>query len=219
MTQRRIQKLAVVALIGTLIAGLTGCEETLCDALQDTLDNAPQFDDFAELDILDVQLAWGSQLSGTILIEAPGLRFSLKSDVEGMLLESVPAGDGSWHWYGELSEGAHLISLEVYSGQIFIGQLVQGVRVRGNQAPGCAIVYPGDGATFEQHDLIPFQAGAFDKDGDPLQVLWRSSLDGGLFEGESWEQRLLQTGEHRISISVLDGFGGLCQDEITIFIR
>lgn len=141
----------------------------------------------------------------------------LTSNIDGSLWRGNPDGDGSWSWQGDLSVGVHSLQVEAVDREG--NRVLDSVRVavRTNAVPRCRILEPTDGARVRRGDQIRFRGEGVDDDGDPLLYLWRSSLDGPLFEGTTFQLRLVSTGAHRISVEVADGIGSPCVSEVTVF--
>ena len=140
----------------------------------------------------------------------------LESAIDGVLYEGNADGDGSWHWQGELTLGENPLRLSAVDREGNESSRTVLLNVRRNAVPDCRIVRPVPGAVVRVGEDVRFTAEVFDADGDPLNVLWRSDLDGALAIGESFLRRLRVAGEHRISLEVRDEIGPPCTDEITI---
>lgn len=93
-----------------------------------------------------------------------------------------------------------------------------------NDPPNVVILDPVDGTVFSVYDTIDARASVADRmtGSDGLRVSWASSLDGALHDGGvvdgtsafSWSNPT--AGEHRLSITALDGLGLASTSSVTL---
>ena len=118
---------------------------------------------------------------------------------------------GPQPYYLVFSDGEHLVRLPQTG--TFDGPEVL------NQVPTGVISSPGNGARFTPDDYVAFRSvGSEDPDGDGLTFIWSSDLDGELGEGETLDV-ILSEGEHVITLTVADDFGGSNFASISIVVR
>ncbi|MFT7519700.1 MAG: hypothetical protein ACI9MC_001843 [Kiritimatiellia bacterium] len=141
---------------------------------------------------------------------------TLTSDRAGELWRGNANGGGTWSWSGELDPGEHEFTIQAVDREGNLAKESVVLNVRTNDVPQCEIIQPADGSTFTVRDAIQFEALAFDGDGDPLILLWRSTIQGALFEGASSQQRLVTPGDHLISVEAMDLVGEPCVDEVLV---
>jgi len=80
------------------------------------------------------------------------------------------------------------------------------VEITVNTPPEAAIDLPWDGQTYLTEEWVGFDAGSSsDEDGEQLDCLWWSSIDGELGTSEKISRRL-SAGEHTITLTVSDGY-------------
>ena len=166
-------------------------------------------------------LAWAANLSGSVQVEVmlQETRLELESNVDGPLWIGSPDNEGRWSWEGTLTPGAHIFTLRVRDVR---GQELESsvsAEVRTNVAPVCQIVSPIEGETYQRGESIWFSVESRDEDGDSLSSFWYSSVEGRLFEGQSWERVLNEPGEHIISVEVEDAYGEPCWSEVGIVVE
>jgi len=191
-----------------------------CEDGQLTIQNSPMVQDKApELSISDMgeQVENRVHLSGLVWDDqlVMMLNMNLMSDRAGSLWQGNPNSDGSWEWTGELEPGHHMMTLRVVDREGHENQSEFEIDVRTNDSPSCQILEPSAGS-YSMDQLVSFQADAADPDGDDIWLLWTSSIQGTLFEGEAWERMLNVPGEHRIMLTVTDEFDSPCTDEVLI---
>jgi len=149
--------------------------------------------------------------------QAPAtLPLRVESAVDGVLVEGNPDGDGQWVWQGELTPGPNPLLITAVDREGNETALAVLAQVRPNRAPSCVILSPLDGTEVAVRTDLRFQADVADVDGDPLDVLWRSDLDGGLGIGLDFTRRLRVPGVHQITIEVNDPYGATCTDRVQV---
>ena len=144
------------------------------------------------------------------------LPISVESVIDGVLFEGNPGGDGRWSWTGELTQGPNPLNITVEDREGNVTTASVRVQVRTNEQPTCRITQPYDGQEIKVFTDTTFSARVDDADGDPLHVLWRSSIEGGMADGPTFVRRLREVGVHTISIEVRDELGEPCVDEIDV---
>ncbi|UCC93319.1 MAG: PKD domain-containing protein [Thermoplasmata archaeon] len=88
-----------------------------------------------------------------------------------------------------------------------------------NLDPEGVIAAPTDGMRYTPDDFVPFSAvGSDDPEGDPLDYMWTSSIDGVLSTQEAFDKRLSE-GEHVITLEVTDEYGGLQTLTVTVDVK
>ncbi|NIP35371.1 MAG: hypothetical protein GWN18_10445, partial [Thermoplasmata archaeon] len=88
-----------------------------------------------------------------------------------------------------------------------------------NRAPTAVISSPADDTRFEPDDYVSFaSAGSDDPDGDPLEFTWTSDLDGVLGTGQAFDVQLSE-GEHLVTLSVSDPYGGTHESTVTVLVK
>lgn len=161
--------------------------------------------------------SWDVRITGTLAVR--DCRLTLASDVDGRLWSGLPDAAGNWSFNGTMAPGPHHLTFEVVCGGTAVVKYFYPAWVRDNEAPHCRIASPLNGQRYFAGDPIAFIADNWDPEDDVLSELWRSSVDGGLFQGEEWGMALLSVGEHRIRVEAEDEFGADCWDEVTIYIE
>ena len=147
---------------------------------------------------------------------ASTLPLELFSFPDETLWRGNPDGDGRFEWQGELSVGEHTVALSSTDRE---GNFVfdeARITVRTNEVPQCRIRAPRQGARVLVSTDLQFEGEGSDADRDPLEFVWRSSLDGELSRDARFELRLVRRGVHHISLEVSDGFGPPCVDEVSL---
>ena len=84
-----------------------------------------------------------------------------------------------------------------------------------------AILSPSPGASYVVSQSVALWAQALDLEDGSLTgaaVTWQSDLDGALGTGELMHVTDLVTGTHRITLTAIDGDGGVGADTVTIFV-
>lgn len=152
------------------------------------------------------------QAASTLLVEVRSVR-------DGLLYYGNPEPDGRWAWEGELSLGDNPVEVTVVDREGNMTAESTLLRVRTNEAPRCTIVSPRDGEQLAARTDVTFEARVSDADGDPVDVLWQSSLEGALAAGNRFVLRLRDPGTHVISVEALDPFGGVCTDAVSVVVR
>jgi hypothetical protein len=92
----------------------------------------------------------------------------------------------------------------------------------GNSAPTATIYTPDDGDSYAEGASITFHGdGEDDEDGslNGSDLVWESSLDGGLGTGEMFSRDDLSVGEHVITLTATDSQGATDTDEVTITVE
>ena len=117
-----------------------------------------------------------------------------------------------------LSAGTHTITLTVTDSLGAIAITTDTVTV--HEPPTTSIVSPTDGAIFTTTDTIAFTGSATDLEDGPLtgaSLVWSSSIDGQLGEGESITSNL-SAGTHTITLTATDSNGASGTSNIGITI-
>jgi hypothetical protein len=206
-----------IAVLSTLLAGACADNVVLLQTEPLVVASEPPV---VLLDLVDDQV-WVTPgvVTGTAIDaeQAPStLPLSLGSSIDGTVWRGNPDGDGEWSWSGELTPGTHSLGIQAIDREGNVVVDAVRLQVRTNASPTCRILEPRDGARVPVRAPILFEARAADADGDAMIILWRSSLDGPLFEGSRFERNLLSAGVHRLTIQVGDGYGPPCTDEVTV---
>jgi len=143
--------------------------------------------------------------------------------IRSTLRDSVWRGNisrsGEFAWTGEVPLGSQEISIEGIDRQGATFSDTVRVLVRDVPLPECVILSPESDTTVQRGVDIQFEAFAQDFEGNPIQVFWRSSIEGALFLGTRFERRMVRQGEHLISIEGIDELGRTCSDEIVLFVE
>ena len=88
-----------------------------------------------------------------------------------------------------------------------------------NREPSAVISAPADGSRFTPDEMIRFQStGSDDPDGDGLEFTWTSSIDQFLGDTATIDTYLSE-GDHVITLTVDDGYGGVIQVSIDVEVR
>lgn len=151
------------------------------------------------------------------------------SDLDGELgVDEVPSSSGELLGNSVLSEGRHLITLQVEDTTGLVGTDTVVVNVGPpNSAPSCSIDQPLNNDSFQVGETILFRGTATDanQDATSLSVEWSSSLDGVLSTGAptstgalSFGYGSLSTATHTITLRVQDETGATCSDAILVTI-
>lgn len=144
----------------------------------------------------------------------------LSSDLDGELWVGNVRDDRPMTWTGELGIGEHELTIEILDSDAEDSRDTISVTVRDNTDPECEILSPTDGQrVLWRSETVLFEAEVFDVDGDELDILWRSSIEGGLALGSRFERIMLVRGEHVITLDVTDGFGGSCRDQVLLIVE
>ncbi|UCC93503.1 MAG: PKD domain-containing protein [Thermoplasmata archaeon] len=118
---------------------------------------------------------------------------------------------GTHGFYFVFSDGEHTVRLPE------TGEL-PGPEVT-NRDPVAVISSPAGGLRFEPDEYVSFRsAGTDDEDGDALTYTWTSSVDGLLGTGEGLDV-MLSEGEHTITLTVEDPFGGAHTVSIDLLVK
>lgn len=151
-----------------------------------------------------------------------------ESSVDGLLSQSVSQTVS-------LSEGEHLLSLEVVDSEGAMTELFRNIEVVGpNQAPVCDIVSSENVILVEVGANLELEATVSDPNvsWSELSVVWQSDLDGDL-GGGTWQtvgqtsdqpssvifaSNELSVGTHQIGLAVTDEMGLACIDQQTVIV-
>jgi hypothetical protein len=118
---------------------------------------------------------------------------------------------GTHDFYFAFSDGEHTVRLPL------TGELTGPVVA--NRDPVAVISGPGTGLRFEPDEYISFRStGTDDPDGDSLTYTWTSDVDGALGSGEGLDVRLSE-GDHTITLTVEDPFGGTHSVSIDLLVK
>lgn len=210
-------------LLFALTLSMSACDADVAPALDVQALTSGDSDPLASFDLPE-DGTWVSPgpLAGRVLDDdqAPAtLLVEVVSLIDGDLFYGNPDARGRWEWEGELTLGDNPVEVVVTDREGRTHAESALLQVRGNEAPRCAIITPGDGQVFAARTDIRFQARVSDGDGDALESRWTSSLDGGLALGEDFVLRLRETGIHEIRFDVRDPYGGSCIDAVWVEVR
>ncbi len=169
----------------------------------------------------DSEAVFEGQISG----EGP-LSLSISSSVDGSGVFSIDLDDdGSFEATATLSEGEHVITATVTDGLGNTSNLGTSVYVDGpNTAPSCVVLAPDSDDRTTTGDYTSLSGVVDDDDVGPaaLTVLWSSSVDGLLGQGELDPATglvslttALSAGVHELTLTVYDEKGADCQDTIS----
>ena len=155
------------------------------------------------------------------------LSYNWTSSLDGALpLSEPPDGNGEISGYATLSQGLHVVTLQVTdsAGKISTRDVAVSVGAA-NQEPTCSILEPlsGAGVVYEQN--VPFIAMVDDVDinNSMLDISWESDIDG-VFNNTAASSdgsielvyNGLSIGNHIITLSAEDEVGAVCTDTISI---
>jgi PKD repeat protein len=88
-----------------------------------------------------------------------------------------------------------------------------------NLAPIAVIASPADGIRYTPEDYVSFSSvGSADPEDDDLSYAWTSNIDGQ-FSTLSATDKLLSEGEHTITLTVTDEYGGEASASITLLVK
>ncbi|MDM7935579.1 MAG: hypothetical protein QUS08_09355, partial [Methanothrix sp.] len=90
----------------------------------------------------------------------------------------------------------------------------EGSETASGSSTGARILSPGDVRTFQRGEDIGFQAEARGR--GPLQIIWRSSLDGVIGRSLIFNTSSLSQGWHKITLTVTDVDNSTAEDYIEI---
>jgi hypothetical protein len=107
-----------------------------------------------------------------------------------------------------LDPGNHLVTLFANDTHGHSSSASVAITVKApNRAPVVRIDYPSEGRTFNNTDMIEFDASrSYDPDGDPISFFWTSSRAGALSSVPAFNASL-NIGAHAITVWVSDGQG------------
>ncbi|HCH65597.1 MAG: hypothetical protein CL927_15570 [Deltaproteobacteria bacterium] len=153
------------------------------------------------------------------------LTLSFTSNQDGAEVFDIEvAKDGSFVASAMLSEGDHVITAFVESDNGTSSIQGTTVYVGGpNTAPDCTILTPADGEAVRTGTFSSMTAEVADADEEPgaLRVMWSSSVDGYLGEGQldpasglASMDTVLSAGTHEIKVLVYDEVGAGCEDTV-----
>ena len=120
----------------------------------------------------------------------------------------------------QLPGGSGMIRVLASDG-LLSGQDTSGAFSVPEHAPSVQIVTPSEGQVFFPTQQVTLQGSAYDlEDGtlDDAAFLWSSSIDGDLGTGASLNTSELTTGDHIITLTVIDSDGMTSQAQRTITI-
>ena len=145
---------------------------------------------------LSASLAWSSDLDGAI---GSGGTFDLTS----------------------LSPGTHVVTASVVDAHGALGEDSVSITVNLNTPPVVSITSPLDGSSSIETDLVSFSGTASDSEEGDLtaSLAWTSDLDGAIGSGGSFGLTSLSPGTHLITASLVDAYGALGQDSISITVN
>jgi hypothetical protein len=155
------------------------------------------------------------------------LHVAWASSLDGDLgFDAVPTSTGDTSGFALLSEGEHLVTLDVADTTGRTAEDVLTLQVGPpNTAPECAITAPPSGTVVGDGDTVLFEATATDADipSDQLTAVWSSDKDG--FLGNSTPSSggdvifafdALSVQSHTITLTVTDEVGATCVDAILV---
>ncbi|MCK5773320.1 MAG: hypothetical protein KAH57_05985 [Thermoplasmata archaeon] len=152
----------------------------------------------------------------------PATVFKAVIDGESMNMTAkggVPSAGITYELSTNLTLGLHPFHFEFSDGVFDIRLPAEGEFDGPNVTnilPHIRIHAPLNFDEFDDGHPVEFNASeTYDVDGDNLTFTWTSSLDGEIGTGSSMEA-LLSAGEHTITLSVDDGFGGVVLKELEI---
>ena len=122
-----------------------------------------------------------------------------------------------------LWDGTHTITASVTDsgGNEAEDNITLTVTVVGDNPPTVSISAPADGASFETGTEVSFAGTASDdEDGDLSEdLVWTSSIDGGIGSGANFSTSALSVGTHTISASATDTGDLTGEDSITLVVQ
>ncbi len=149
---------------------------------------------------------FGSDADGSIV------SYQWTSDVDGVIGDS-PVFDSS-----NLSIGYHTITLTVVDDSGLTASDSVRIAVKPLQAPTASIIYPENGDHFKVGTNITFLGSGSDPDGQIVEWLWSSSIDGLFGTEKEFSYDGLSLGKHDITLTVVDNDGLRYTDTFTIWI-
>lgn len=119
-------------------------------------------------------------------------------------------GTGGSFQRSDLSVGTHAVTLTVMDGHGSTSAAQVSVAVQADNAPPSVVVSsPADGASYTEHQDIPFAGDADDPEDGVLggaSLVWSSSVQGQIGTGTSFT-RQLEPGNHQITLQATDSEG------------
>lgn len=149
---------------------------------------------------------------------ASTLYASLTSDLDGVVFEGNPSGNGEVV-VASLSVGQHQLLLAVEDMGGLSGELDVEWQVANNPvAPSCSITEPQDGDIFEQGEPVFMSGAGEDPNGGDLTYLWTSSAFGALAFAQEFEGNL-PLGEQDLTLTVTNEAGLDCVAVVTVTVQ
>ena len=149
------------------------------------------------------------------------------SSVDGDLpVDTTPNSEGLISDYGYLSQGQHVIELQVTdsSGKMTKEQIILQVGAE-NSSPSCDLLSPESGTSVVAGESVIFEGTGTDAnvDSSELMVVFESDKDGALGNGTInsngeilFTYSGLSNNDHIVSMIVTDEVGSICQDTMLL---
>ena len=137
---------------------------------------------------------------------------TVSSDIDGLLCQLDDTNSSCP--LPPLSVATHVLTAEATDPHGATGSHAITVRVA-NRPPSALIVWPPDGSTHGDDQLITFSGIGLDPEQDIAAMTWESSLDG-VMGNEPTLHRDLSIGTHTITFTVFDQLGQSDSDSIQI---
>lgn len=143
-----------------------------------------------------------------------GSALAWASDVDGALGAGTPLNLA-------LSVGTHVITLVATDAEGAADTTSVTIDVLANQPPAASIIRPTDGTVFTAGQPASFIGTAVDAEDGFLSgpsLVWASSLDRAIGQGDSITVSTLQAGAHQITLTATDAAGAVDADTIDVTI-
>ncbi len=135
------------------------------------------------------------------------------SDVEGVV------GNGNMFSTDELSIGYHTITLTVVDNDGLIGTDELEITIKPLTAPTASIVKPDTGDHFKEQTPVEFIGSGSDPDGEIIEWIWTSDVDGEFGSSQRFNYSELSLGRHDVTLTVVDDDALRYTDTFTIWIE
>lgn len=139
-----------------------------------------------------------------------------ESDADGQI------GTGQTASTTFLSADSRTISLTATDSDGITDQTEISITVEANGLPSASISSPGDGASFDQDEDIPFEGSGEDPEDGTLtgdDLVWESDINGEIGTGQSFTRGDLDAGNHEITLTVTDRYGAEDSETISLAVE